>query len=127
MTWPVQFVVSTHSSHVANAAGFEAIRYFLPVSVDGVRHTKIKDLREGLRDTPEDHRRFLHQYLTLTRCDLFFADKAVLIEGTGERLLLPVIIEELERSEPDTHRLSSQYMTTMEVGRRLCAPLLWAA
>ena len=116
VTWPVQFVVSTHSSHVANAAGFEAIRYFLPVSVDGVRYTTIKDLREGLRDTPEDHRRFLHQYLTLTRCDLFFADKAVLIEGTGERLLLPVIIEKLEQTEPDTPKLSSQYMTTMEVG-----------
>ena len=116
VTWPVQFVVSTHSSHVANAAGFESIRYFLPVSVKGVRHTKIKDLREGLRDTPPDHRRFLHQYLTLTRCDLFFADKAVLIEGTSERLLLPVIIEKLEQDEPRRPRLSSQYMTTMEVG-----------
>ena len=116
LTWPVQFVVSTHSSHVANAAGFEAIRYFLAASMDGVRRTKIKDLREGLRDTRADHRRFLHQYLTLTRCDLFFADKAVLIEGTSERLLLPVIIEKLEQAEPDAPRLSSQYMTTMEVG-----------
>ena len=116
LPWPVQFVVSTHSSHVANAAGFEAIRYFLPVSVGGVRHTRIKDLRQGLRDTPQDHRRFLHQYLTLTRCDLFFADKAVLIEGTSERLLLPVIIEKLEQAEPDAPKLSSQYMTTMEVG-----------
>ena len=116
LIWPVQFVVSTHSSHIANAAGFETIRYFLPTSVNGIRHTKIKDLREGLRDTPEDHRRFLHQYLTLTRCDLFFADKAVLIEGASERLLLPVIIKKLEQAEPDTPRLSSQYMTTMEVG-----------
>ena len=116
LPWPVQFIVSTHSSHVANAAGFEAIRYFLPASVGGVRHTKIKDLREGLRETSEDHRRFLHQYLTLTRCDLFFADKAVLIEGTSERLLLPVIIEKLEEAEPDAPKLSSQYMTTMEVG-----------
>ncbi len=116
MTWPVQFIVSTHSSHIANAAGFEAIRYFLPASVGGVRRTKIKDLREGLRETPDDHRRFLHQYLTLTRCDLFFADKAVLIEGTSERLLLPVIIEKLEEAEPDAPKLSSQYITTMEVG-----------
>ena len=116
LPWPVQFIVSTHSSHVANAAGFEAIRYFLPASVGGIRHTKIKDLREGLRETSEDHRRFLHQYLTLTRCDLFFADKAVLIEGTSERLLLPVIIEKLEKTEPDAPKLSSQYMTTMEVG-----------
>ena len=116
LPWPVQFIVSTHSSHVANAAGFEAIRYFLSAAVGGVRRTKIKDLREGLRETPEDHRRFIHQYLTLTRCDLFFADKAVLIEGTSERLMLPVIIEKLEEAEPDAPKLSSQYMTTTEVG-----------
>ena len=64
LPWPVQFIVSTHSSHVANAAGFEAIRYFLPTAAGGVRQTEIKDLREGLRETPEDHRRFLHQYPT---------------------------------------------------------------
>jgi hypothetical protein len=116
LPWPVQFIVSTHSSHVANAAGFESIRYFLPTSANGVRQTKIKDLREGLRTTPKQHRRFLHQYLTLTRCDLFFADKAVLIEGTGERLLLPVIINKLEEAEPAAPMLSSQYMTTIEVG-----------
>lgn len=29
VVWPVQFVVSTHSSHIANEAGFESIRYFL--------------------------------------------------------------------------------------------------
>lgn len=27
--WPVQFVVTTHSSHIANAAPFDAVRYFL--------------------------------------------------------------------------------------------------
>ncbi len=116
LPWPVQFIVSTHSSHVANAAGFEAIRYFIPSSIDGVRYTRIKDLRQGLHETPEEHRRFLHQYLTLTRCDLFFADKAVLIEGTSERLLLPVIISKLEEAEPDEPNLSGQYVTTMEVG-----------
>ena len=117
LPWPVQFVVSTHSSHVANAAGFEAIRYFLATpGTAGVRRTKVKDLREGLRETPEDHRAFLHQYLTLTRCDLFFADKAALVEGTSERLLIPVIIEKLEEAEPDGPKLSSQYTTTMVVG-----------
>ena len=116
LPWPVQFIVSTHSSHIANAAGFEGIRYFLPTSVNGLRHTRIKDLRQGLRNTPEEQRRFLHQYLTLTRCDLFFADKAVLIEGTSERLLLPVIIDKLEETEPAQPKLSSQYVTTMEVG-----------
>lgn len=118
--WPVQFVVSTHSSHVANEAGFESIRYFLGASVPGaaagVRQTKIKDLREGLKGKSEPDKKFLHQYMTLTRCDLFFADKAVLVEGLSERLLLPVIIAKLEAAEPTSPKLSSQYKTVMEVG-----------
>lgn len=118
--WPVQFVVSTHSSHVANEAGFECIRYFLSANVEGaepgVRHTRIKDLREGLASKPAPEKEFLHRYLTLTRCDLFFADKAVLVEGLSERLLLPVVIAKLEGAEPEQPKLSAQYTTVMEVG-----------
>ncbi|MGD7197267.1 ATP-dependent nuclease [Ralstonia pseudosolanacearum] len=118
--WPVQFVVSTHSSHVANEAGFESIRYFLgqdvPGAQAGVRQTKIKDLRRGLDGVSEPDKKFLHQYMTLTRCDLFFADKAILVEGLSERLLLPVIIGKLEEGQPDAPKLSSQYVTTIEVG-----------
>src|SRR5690606_16469535 len=118
--WPVQFVVSTHSSHIANAAGFESIRYFLstaaPGNQDGMRITKIKDLRKGLKETGRDDKKFLHQYMTLTRCDLFFADKAILVEGLSERLLLPVMIEDLEKASPEAPKLSSQYITILEVG-----------
>jgi hypothetical protein len=64
----------------------------------------------------EPDKKFLHQYMTLTRCDLFFADKAVLVEGLSERLLLPIVIEKLEATEPDSPKLSSQYVTTIEVG-----------
>lgn len=116
--WSVQFVVSTHSSHVANEAGFETIRYFLALSAtaDGARQTKIKDLRSGMTGMLPNTKAFLHQYLTLTRCDLFFADKAVLVEGTSERLLLPVMISKLESAEPSAPKLSGQYVTVMEVG-----------
>ncbi len=118
--WPVQFVVSTHSSHIANEAGFESIRYFLGANIQGaelgLRNTRIKDLREGLAAKPSNDKAFLHQYLTLTRCDLFFADKAILVEGLSERLLLPVVIEKLETAEPDHPKLSTQYTTVMEVG-----------
>lgn len=118
--WPVQFVVSTHSSHVANEAGFECIRYFLGGNVAGtpagIRQTTIKDLRKGLSSITVSDKKFLHQYMTLTRCDLFFADKAVLVEGLSERLLLPVIIDKIEAAEPDQPKLSAQYVATMEVG-----------
>jgi putative ATP-dependent endonuclease of OLD family len=116
-SWPVQFVVSTHSSHVANEAHFETIRYFLASSdKSGTISTKIKDLRKGLADKPEPDRTFLHQYLTLTRCDLFFADKAVLIEGTTERLLLPRIIRMLDKGLAEGKKLGSQYLSVVEVG-----------
>jgi len=118
--WPVQFVVSTHSSHIANEAGFESIRYFLgaieTVGATNFRATRVKDLRTGLAGSTKDVRNFLHQYLTLTRCDLFFADKAVLVEGLSERLLLPAMIRKMEQAEPELQKLSTQYLTVMEVG-----------
>ena len=117
--WPVQFVVTTHSSHMANKAQFAAMRYFL-VRGDGsttnLRSTVVKDLRAGLGGTPKESLEFLHKYMTLTRCDLLFADKAVLIEGTSERLLLPKMIEALEQAKPDAPKLSSQFVSVVEVG-----------
>lgn len=118
--WPVQFVVTTHSPHIANEAPFDATRYFLSSPcVEGGEacETRVKDLSTGLSDTPEGNKKFLHQYMTLTRCDLLFADKAVLIEGSTERLLLPRMIEKTDGARPaDASRLSSQYLSVMEVG-----------
>jgi putative ATP-dependent endonuclease of the OLD family len=120
LPWPVQFIVTTHSSHVANEVSFNAIRYFLAVPHNSARNTfqsKIKDLNEGLSDTSSDDRDFLHQYLTLTSCDLFFADKVVLIEGTTERLLLPRMIQKVDNEQTDQQKLlSSQYVSIMEAG-----------
>ncbi|WCM90508.1 ATP-dependent nuclease [Acidovorax sp. NCPPB 3576] len=116
--WPVQFVVSTHSSHLANEAHFESIRYFLAShGADGQpSQTVIRDLRKGLAGKKEPDRSFLHQYMTLTRCDLFFADKAVLIEGTTERLLLPRMIKTLDAGITHGKKLGSQYLSVIEIG-----------
>lgn len=115
--WPVQFVVTTHSPHMANEARFESMRYFLSVpDGENVRRCLVKDLREGMGGAPEADREFLHQYLTLSRCDLFFADKAVLIEGTSERLLLPEMIRKTDAAAVGEPQLASQYLTVMEVG-----------
>lgn len=115
--WPVQFVVSTHSPHMANEARFESMRYFLSVpDGDGMRRSVVKDLRKGMGGAPQPDREFLHQYLTLTRCDLFFADKAVLIEGTAERILLPAMIRKTDNAAAGGPQLASQYLTVMEVG-----------
>jgi len=129
VSWPVQFVVSTHSSHIANEARFDTIRYFAMTSKDlpvGVRCTQVKDLSSELAGLKGPASDFLHQYLTLTRCDLFFADKAVLIEGTTERLMLPQVMRALDAADPSL-KLGSQYITIMEVGgayAQLFIPLL---
>ena len=129
VSWPVQFVVSTHSPHVANEARFDTIRYFAVTSKDqpvGVRCTQVKDLSSDLAGLKGPASDFLHQYLTLTRCDLFFADKAVLIEGTTERLMLPQVMRALDAVDPSL-KLGSQYITIMEVGgahAQLFIPLL---
>lgn len=127
--WPVQFVVSTHSSHIANAAPFDAVRYFLTKpSADGVtRHTIIKDFRKGANMINEPDRSFLHRYMSLTKCDLFFADKAILIEGPTERLLMPRIFQLIDESLDESKKLSQQYVSTVEVdgaNAKIFSPLL---
>lgn len=115
--WPVQFVVTTHSSHIANEASFDAMRYFLArAREDGstILCTRSKDLRTGLSGEQPENREFLHQYMTLTRCDLLFADGAVLVEGTTERLLLPKAIEKFD--EGNNSNLRGKYLSIMEVG-----------
>ena len=116
--WQVQFVISTHSPHVANAASFEAVRYFLSSAGDteGARRTRIKDFREGSSAIPTADRDFLHQYMTLTQCDLYFADKAILVEGTTERILLPRICRIVDEDLEPERRLGRQYITAVEVG-----------
>jgi len=127
--WPVQFVVTTHSSHVANTASFEAIRYFLTKpSLDGLsHHTRIKDFRKGLDAIPPKDRDFLHQYMTLTKCDLYFADKAILVEGATERLLMPKLCQLVDQELPDKSKLVKQYLSIVEVDGahgKLFTPLL---
>ncbi len=117
--WPVQFIVTTHSSHIANEASFDSMRYFFAqpfAEAPGILATEVKDLQSGLSSELAKNRDFLHKYMTLTRCDLFFADRAVLIEGQTERLLLPKMIEKVDEGQPDGLKLSSQYLSVVEVG-----------
>jgi hypothetical protein len=53
---------------------------------------------------------FLKKYLKLTHCDLFFADAAILVEGTVEKLLLSQMIDACARG------LQIRYLTVLEVG-----------
>ncbi|MFJ9522493.1 ATP-dependent nuclease [Kitasatospora sp. NPDC101801] len=115
-SWNAQFLVTTHSAHIANRVGFSAVRYFRldeHSEPDGAMSSQVLNLA----DAPGVSKDFLHKYLTLTRADLFFADKAILIEGTSERLFIPAAIARLDQAgEGGRGGLASQYVTVMEVG-----------
>lgn len=94
---------------MANAASFEAVRYFLNEApkTPNARRTKVKDFKKGMANISADDQDFLHQYMTLTKCDLYFADKAIMVEGTTERLLMPRLCCLVDKSLDDKHKLAA--------------------
>lgn len=111
---PIQVFITTHSSHIVNAVPFNQIRY----AQKGNNGVKYKDLSEFCKTNPQNAS-FLQKYLTLNRCDLFFADKAILIEGAAERLLLPDMIMKCNQMGVFTSKaphLQSQYYALIEIG-----------
>ena len=61
---------------------------------------------------------FLQKYMKLSYCDLYFCDKAILVEGAAERLLIPDMIEKCDSEGCFLNKptLKSQYYTLLEVG-----------
>ena len=123
-----QVIMTTHSPHILSASNFESIRYFTPVQDTNTaivkdlmafnkKLTEKKTENETKEKTEEktDTKKFLQQYLTLGKCDLFFADKAILFEGTVERILLPVFIDKIEKENKEC-KLSEQYISSIEIG-----------
>lgn len=106
-----QVIVTTHSSHIAYAHGFESIRYFRRSRHAGKeQRSDVRDLRSFRKGKTEEVLTFLQQYLKLAHCDLFFADAAILVEGNVERLLLPLMIQN------EVRELESRHLTILEVG-----------
>lgn len=127
----LQAVLTTHSSHIVSKSAFEDIRYLSKTS--NQENVEIKNFHTELSKKFDDVHgdtegpllfKFLSQYLSIQSSELFFADKAIFIEGTTERMLLPLFIArhddlnvppETESSLPKIP-LASQNVTVLEVG-----------
>lgn len=89
-----QLVISTHSSHIAREEKFANLRYFkrLPKGLEcKVATSKVVNLSDVFGEE-NDTDKFVTRYLQTTHCDLFFADGAILVEGSAEHMLLPHFI-----------------------------------
>lgn len=107
--WNVQIIISTHSSHIIAESGFECIRYF-DNSDDQLVVRNLMDFQESVGNDRPETLKFLRRYMSVNNCDMFFADKIILVEGTVERLLLREIIRKIAPG------LLSQYLSVIEVG-----------
>lgn len=89
-----QLVVSTHSSYIARESDFANLRYFkrLPEGSEStIATSKVINLSDVFGKEDETDK-FVTRYLQATHCDLFFADAAILVEGSAENMLLPHFI-----------------------------------
>lgn len=110
----IQVLLTSHSSQIANSTDFSKIRYVHKKAGE----VEYKNLNSFASENKENIK-FIKKYLTLTRCDLFFADKIILVEGTSERLLIPDMIDKCDKQNlfgSGKFRLPTQYYALMEVG-----------
>lgn len=110
----IQTFLTSHSAHIANTMVFSKIRYAQKTKA-GVIY---KNLNTFARENPSNTD-FIRKYLTLTKCDLFFADKAIFVEGASERLLLPDMIDKCANAgdfDSQEYKLPAQYYALIEIG-----------
>lgn len=106
-----QLVISTHSSHIAREEKFANLRYFkrLPKGFEcKVATSKVVNLSDVFGEE-DDTDKFVTRYLQTTHCDLFFADGAILVEGSAEHMLLPHFIRNKYSN------LNQRYITILNI------------
>jgi len=115
----LQTVISTHSSHIVAESDFDDIKYLKKDTAENcVKAKNLKSLKVEY-SSDEQAYKFLKQYLTLNRAELFFADKAILVEGDTERILLPAMMKKLDQESTQDDApvpLLSQNISIVEVG-----------
>jgi predicted ATP-dependent endonuclease of OLD family len=115
----LQYVVTTHSSHIVADSDFEDIKYLKKEDSNSVVAKNLKDLKREYDEETTQYQ-FLTQYLTISRAEIFFADKAILIEGDTERILTPAMMKKIDIESNNTDGmvlpLLSQNISIVEVG-----------
>lgn len=116
----IQTIITTHSPHIVASHPFENLRY-LAVEKDqeGFDNIRIKHFHSELESkySKKAEFKFLKQYLTIVSAELFFADKAIFIEGTSEALLLPYFISRFDEAQ------QKKYAAVKGVEKKAYTPL----
>lgn len=103
-----QIFVTTHSSNISAVAGIDNMfmmaynRSVTPQDcINQSLELQFKD--EGEKKQKSEAKKHLAKFLDVTRSDMLFADKVILVEGIAERLLLPYFMEKCGYAYEDEH------------------------
>lgn len=114
----LQILITSHSSHIVSECNFDDIIY-LKKNGNTVIAKSFNSLKEEYGGDEQKGFKFVKQYLTMNRSELFFADKAICIEGDTERILMPMMMHKIdskEKPKADLIPLLSQNISIIEVG-----------
>ena len=104
-----QIFVTTHSNNISAVAGLDNM-FMIAYDREGdCADCKEQSLAlqftdcEGAENHKEKAKKHLTKFLDVTRSDMLFADKVILVEGIAERLLMPLFMDKCGCSYEDEH------------------------
>ncbi|MBQ2612138.1 AAA family ATPase [bacterium] len=100
-----QIFVTTHSSNISAVAGIDNMFMLAYEHGDECSDCLQQSLEEQFKDSDEkkDAKLHLTKFLDVTRSDMLFADKVILVEGIAEKLLMPLFMDACGCSYEDEH------------------------
>lgn len=103
-----QIFVTTHSSNISAVAGIDNMFMLSYERSEDVSDCHQQSLAEQFKDTDgktekNDAKLHLSKFLDVTRSDMLFADKVILVEGIAEKLLMPLFMDTCGCSYEDEH------------------------
>lgn len=115
----LQIIITSHSSHIVSECDFSDIIYLKRID-DNILAKNFSSLKEKYGGDEKKEFKFIKQYLTLNRSELFFADKVICIEGDTERILMPAMMYKVDKMQSSKNEstipLLSQNISIIEVG-----------
>lgn len=103
-----QIFVTTHSSNISAVAGIDNMFMLSYERSDEHSDCCQQSLDEQFKDSDgktekKDAKLHLTKFLDVTRSDMLFADKVILVEGIAEKLLMPLFMDACGCSYEDEH------------------------
>lgn len=109
----IQVIATTHSPNLASSVGLERTVVIRSTKREGRSNTAALALKQVEFDDENDRRK-IDQYLDVTRSDLLFTQRVILVEGISEAVLLPALARHcvFDRSDPEQAKQLRRFNAT---------------